>query len=195
MELTPSTRRILKVYRKATPEQIADGMAWYDEAHALAVELDPQNVLRAAGVIAAYSPLTEWEENAELARSAYKGVFRGHPMTSKVKAILAGADVLPELNGSKISNFARLIYDPADPEAVAVDRHAFAVAVGRVTTDKERAILRSRRVYQSFADAYRRAAKIEGVTPSQMQAVTWVAWRETVIRTQAAMRLKAGRAA
>jgi hypothetical protein len=192
-KLTPSVRRILKVYRSATSEQKAEGMGWYNEAHALAVELDPENVPRAAGIIAAYSPLTEWSENVRLARMAYQGVFRGHVMASQVKRIYEGEHYWSVLKGNKTFNFASLIADPTNPNPVVIDRHAFSIAVGRLTTEQEQNTLQRKGVYDEFADAYRRAAKIEKITAAQMQAVTWVVWRETKIRTQAAMRLKAGR--
>ena len=54
-----------------------------------------------------------------------------------------------------------------------VDRHAWDIYTNtrlnptRVT-DKR---------YREAADAYRRAAKILGTTPSRVQSVTWVAWR------------------
>lgn len=37
--------------------------------------------------------------------------------------------------------------------------------------------LERRGLYETFADRYRRAARRLHVLPSQVQAVTWVAWR------------------
>jgi hypothetical protein len=41
-------RNILKTYRSATDAQLAQGMTWYEEAHALALVLDPADPARAA---------------------------------------------------------------------------------------------------------------------------------------------------
>lgn len=196
MDYTPSTRKILALYRSATPSQVSRGMNWYDEAHALALELDPQNVDRGAGVLAAYSPMTKWEENVSLAHGAYQGVFRGHPMTKQVKRILSGEPVPYVLKGLKTFNFALLIAHPSDPEAVVIDRHAFNLSVGAIVSDDVRTtVLKRKGKYEEFANAYRRAAKRAKITPSQMQAITWLVWRETKIRTAAAMRREVEEAA
>lgn len=195
---TPSAATILNTYSRLTSDQIADGMAWYRQAHELAATLDPANVLRAAGVISAFSPITKWSQTERLAKRAYMGgPITGHTPDNnrKVERILAGEDVVVVLNGAKTVNFALVIADPSDPEAVVVDRHAFDIAVGRVTDERTRRILTRKGMYERFADCYREAAKIAGISPSQMQACTWVGWRETMLRTSASVRLEAGRAA
>lgn len=197
LDLIPSTRKITRIYRSLTPEQVKDGMNWYNVAHGLAVDLDPTNVLRAAGVISALSPQNKWENNVRLAQLAYAESPGGHTkaVLSKVARIMAGEDVVTVLNGAKTVNFALTIADPTDPHAVVIDRHAFDIAVGRVTDDKTRDVLDRKGVYDQFADAYRRAARIIGISPSQMQASTWVGWRETTIRTHKAVSRSAGRIA
>lgn len=193
--ITPSVRNILKVYRRATDSQMARGIEWYGEAHRLAQVLNPDNVLEAAGVIAALSPMTPWGRNCELAVRAYAdGVSTGNTKSAcgKANRIMAGEDVVTVLNAPKTSAFALTIADPTDPHAVVVDRHAMSVAIGRCTTDDDTKSLGLKGAYDMYADAYRRAAKIAGVAPSVMQAVTWVVWRESEIRTAAAMRREVG---
>jgi hypothetical protein len=192
-ELLPSetrmVRNILKTYRSATDAQRLQGMTWYDTAHALAVDLDPQNVTRAAGVISALSPRETWEVNQRLAIRLYVD----GPLTTgtlpdsirKANAIYGGADVATTLNGKKTVAFAATIADPADPFAVVVDRHAVSVALARCSADADASVLSRKGGYEWYADAYRKAAKRAGVSPSQMQATTWVVWRQTAIRTAA----------
>lgn len=195
-DMIPSTRRITALYRQATPEQLADGLDWYQDAHSLALALDPANVERAAGVIAALSPRVHWNINVKLAVRAYADgqASKCMPMSAnKANAILGGADVAKTLKGPKTVAFAQVIADPTDPHAVVIDRHAMSVAIGRCATDDDYTVLGLKGVYEQFADAYRRAARIIGVSPSQVQAVTWVVWRETKIRTAAANRRDAGR--
>jgi hypothetical protein len=188
--LTPSVERIITTYRAATAEQMSEGMHWYSDAHSLALALCPSNPLQAAGVIAALSPMTPWERNKTLAVQAYAdGVSTGNTTAacSKANRILAGEDVATVLNAPKTTAFAQTIADPTDQSAVVVDRHAMSVAIGRASTDADTSMLTRKGVYGLYADAYREAARRAGVAPSVMQAVTWVVWRQTGIRTSAAV--------
>jgi hypothetical protein len=184
-------RNILKTYRSATDAQLAQGMTWYEEAHALALVLDPADPARAAGVISALSPRVLWSYNQKLAIRLYaeggltSGGLSGN--LAKANAIYNGADIAETLRASKTVAFAGVINDPTDPYSVVVDRHAVSVALGRQSTDAEKESVSKRAVYDHYADAYRIAARRAGISPSQMQAVTWVVWRQTAIRTAAAV--------
>jgi hypothetical protein len=191
---------ILATYRRASDAQRADGMVWYNEAHALAVTLARSaghETLRAAGVIAALSPRMEWSMNERLAIRTYaEGGIDGGCLgisVRKADAIYHGADVLATLKAPKTSAFAEVIADPTDTWTVVIDRHAMSVAHGRTSTDDEVAALNRKGYYQAYSDAYRKAAAEIGITPSQMQATTWVVWRETEIRVSASVRKAAGR--
>jgi len=168
---------ILAAYNAATEEQKIKGKEWYADAHALAVELAHGDVVKGAGVIAALSANKSWSENVRLARRAFaEGVPSGHTSANLFKAerILKGddpADVLPM--GAKTGNFYMSILDPSDPYPVTVDRHAHDIAVGRTFGDADRG-LSSKGRYEAIADAYRRAGKRLGITPSELQAITWV---------------------
>lgn len=173
------TRNILAVLDEATPEEVEAGRTWYAEAHALAVELDPSNVRRAAGIIAVLSPQVSWTRNAIMAREVYvTGTTRGlGDNVRKAEAILAGADPDDVVSGQKVSAFYANIADPESSPAVTVDRHAYDVARGRRGTDAARDELSLPRIYGAFVAAYERAAHASGLTPLQVQAATWVAWR------------------
>lgn len=196
-DLLPTVANILKVYRSATDAQLAEGINWYTEAHTACLALDPINPARPAGVMAALSPKTPWPRNRALADLAFAdGVATGGMPANCVKAtrILNGEAPLDVLGGPKVRNFYLNILNPSDPNGgVTVDVHAFNVAVGRVTTpDVDIAILNRKGAYEAFADAYHEAARIAGIGSAQMQAVTWVVWRQTEIRTSAAVRREAG---
>lgn len=195
-DLTPLVTNILAVYREATPEQFADGASWYGEAHSLALALDPANPLAAAGVISALSPQKSWAMNKILATRAYAdGVASGHTpdCNSKVNRIMAGENPLDIVTAAKTRNFMITIADPTTPDAVVVDRHALSIAVNRLTTEDDFKILKAKGAYDVYAEMYREAARVAGVAPSVMQAVTWVVWRETRTKFQAANRKAAGR--
>jgi hypothetical protein len=190
-DLHPTVANILRVYRSATDAQLAEGIRWYDDAHTLAVALDPSNVERSAGVIAALSPLTPWGRNVAMATRAYADGFASGGMPSslnKADRILNGEAPLDVVGkGPKVRNFYLNILDPSNANGgVTVDRHAFDIAVGRVTDDETRGILGRKGMYDHFADMYREAAKIAGIGSAQMQAVTWVVWRQTAGKFAAA---------
>jgi hypothetical protein len=181
----PNSARIVEVYRLATIEELDGGLNWYRDANAFAQSLDPERPERAAGVIAALSPLKSWEDNVKLAARAYDQGFASGVLGAnarKADAILSGADPLEVLAGNKVCNFYKSIANPDDPDAVCIDRHAFDIAVGRITNDQSRTALSRKGVYESFGRAYKRAARVVSadtgaVVPSQIQAVSWVVWR------------------
>jgi hypothetical protein len=189
----PNMNRILEIYRQATVAELEEGLSWYKDAHAVAVALDPENPRRAAGVLAALSPRMPWERNIMLAARAYEE-FHNYPQDSawasgallancvKADRILRGEDPLDVLGGDKVRAFFETIADPMS-DAVVVDRHAFDVAMGRVTNDESRAALGRVGMYERFAKRYVMAARHlsqetgANISASQVQAVTWTVWR------------------
>jgi hypothetical protein len=182
----PNAARILDVYRQATLQELQEGLEWYSDAHHVAAALDPARPHAAAGVIAALSPMMGWDRNIMLAARAYADGYASGALyrnVAKADAILAGAEPLDVLRGDKVCNFYKAIANPHDGTAVVIDRHAFDIAVGRITNDQSRSALSRKGVYESFARAYSRAAvaltKETGmdISPSAVQAVTWTVWR------------------
>lgn len=173
-------RNILAVYNEASEDQRRRGAEWYRAAHELADFLSEGNTRQGAGVIAALSANKAWYLNQRLARDAFNGNVHGHVHNAleKVAKILSGVDpaeVLPM--DAKTGNFYRCIVDPDDAEAVVIDRHAHDVAVGRPYGDADRGLSAKSR-YAVLSLAYRNAAAKLGVTPSVLQATTWIVWTE-----------------
>lgn len=180
------TQNILATFDRATDADVQAGMYWYNEANALAWELDHVMPRRAAGVIAALSPRLRWDKNALYARLAYD--LKGYDINevsnyipalgnSRIKALKMVNGAMPEDvlgKGLKTNAFYDNILNPLTSERVTVDKHAFNIANGERTgydvtiTDK---------VYREIESAYVSAAHIAGIAPLQMQAITWVAWR------------------
>lgn len=191
----PTSTNVLAVFRSASPEEVAEGREWYLKARALAEDLHPFGVERAAAVIAILSPRRTWDQNVKLARRAYElFLVDGHvdalPTTGdqqrKVTRLLVdGENPDDVVSGPKVRAFWHTIAHPDDPRAVVIDRHAVDVAVGKVTDDAFRGKLLGRKGgYDMVARCYTRAAQIlnrEGmtppITPAELQAVTWVTWR------------------
>jgi hypothetical protein len=190
---TPSVDNILAVYNGASAENLRWGMAWYPAAHREALSMGggrAWHLNRNAGIIAALSPMNGWTNNVRKAREVVSrrgniAVAKGMPNgiglganVAKAIAIYKGADPLDILSGDKVTAFYRTIVDPTGDIDPVIDRHAFDIAVGEKTNDKRRSVLSRKGVYHVFAQAYRDAAKEAGIGSAQMQAITWVAWRE-----------------
>lgn len=165
---------VLMGYNEAGEDELEKGMVWYQEARQKACEImDCHSLEKAAGVIAALSPLKTWENNLEIAELLIKKGERKHVghLCDKAEAILNGADIPSTLNGNKITNFYFNIVDPWDTKPVTIDRHALRMAGLRhdlsLTTKQ----------YEIVAQAYREAAKRKNILSNQMQAITWLVQR------------------
>lgn len=192
---TPSVANVLAVYEGAFEHHLRFGLSWYPLAHREAMRMGggrTQHLSRNAGIIAALSPMNHWTNNLRKAQQvismrgrivAEKGKPNGIGLSSNVRkavAIYNGADPLDVLSGDKVRAFYRTIVDPTGDIDPVIDRHAFDIAVGERTDEKRRGALSRKGVYSEFAHVYREAAKIAGIGSAQMQAITWVAWREAL---------------
>ncbi len=172
------TRNIIRRYHDATDDQLARGQRWYQTAHDVAEMISGGDVVAGAGVLAALSPQTSWDENVKRAARAFvDGKPSGHfgDALRKAARCMAGDDpatVLPM--ESKTGHFYRCIVDPETEDAVCIDRHAHDVAVGERWGDDADRGLSSKKRYAIIANAYREAARKLGVSPATVQAVTWV---------------------
>ncbi len=179
-------RNIVSVWSVATEDEFEQGAHWYEQAHRTARMLADGDIRTGAGLLAALSPQTSWWLNVELACDAYEtGTARRHTADScgKANKIMAGtdpADVLPMTR--KTGQFYRCILDPDDAEAVCIDRHAYDIVVGIPLGDWNRGLSAHGR-YALVADCYREAARRLEQLPSTVQAVTWVAWRNSIAGT------------
>lgn len=181
-----TTPNVLRVLDMATEDEWQQGMNWYSDAQALAVELAGMpngrgDIERAAAVIAILSPMKEWQQNKQLARQAYRdgglsgGTFR--PAVVKVNRLLVDwvADIDGVVTGPKVRAFWAGIVSGGDTDTVTIDRHAFDVAIGKRLSDAERNI--GIGMYRACERAYIRAARDRGLSAAQVQAITWTVWR------------------
>lgn len=195
--LSVLVENILSTYRASSLEDWSHGRGWYVEAHALAAELSPDNVPLGAAVLAILSPRRSWPQNVALARQAFayaaemaaKGIsnpdqqstwWATFPTTGdqrgKLARLFAGEDPNTVVGGPKVRSFWKTITDPLHNDADAViDRHALAIAEGRVMGTDELSI--NPATYAVYVRAYAEVAAIVGESASTVQAVTWVHWR------------------
>lgn len=180
--MRPTSTNVLSVYRDASFSAFSYGMTWYNDAHDIALDIDP-DIHKSAGIIAALSPMNQWTNNIRKARQLFAQSGDGTGVglknnVAKAIAIYNGADPLDILKGDKVRAFYTSILDPDADNMPVIDRHAFDVAVGKVTNDKIRGTLSRKGEYDRFARAYLKAAHTVGISPAQIQAVTWESWRE-----------------
>ena len=192
---TPTVSNVLAVYNGASDWAIRAGLVWYNEAHRWAIRTSGGRnhlIRRNAGIVAALSPMNEWENNKRKAEQVIRqrgkvtftpdgknGIGLGKNV-EKAIAIYNGADPLDVLGGDKVRAFYSTILDPTADIDPVIDRHAFDIAVGERTDEKRRAALSRKGVYSEFANVYRDAAKVAGIGSAQMQAIVWVAWKEAL---------------
>jgi hypothetical protein len=186
MTIELRAKNITATYRAATDSERVEGRSWYATARAVAESLDPASPEKAAAVIAVLSPRLNWDKNVEAAVSVYKGL---HPKVLganalKAKRIMAGENPDDVVSGPKVRAFWHAIVNPSDPRAIVIDRHAFDVAAGTVLDDEQRGkVLGLKGAYDNVCKLYVRAAQIlsrelgHEISPVEVQATTWVAWR------------------
>lgn len=182
MTFTPRVANVLSVYRSATADDLREGMAWYPAAHATAKRIARRNVVKGAGVIAALSPMMDWDCNVRQAAIAFEeGTAMGLGLDRnciKATRIMQGENPDDVLRGDKVRAFYATILDPLGFPIPVIDRHAFDIAIGKVTDDAARSVLQRKGMYEAFGNVYVAAAKRAGIPAPAMQAITWVTWRK-----------------
>ena len=191
--MTQHVRNILKVYRRAITDDIANGIEWYDRAKRYAETISKQtgvHVHTVIGVMAALSPNNKWERNVKDCERMCEAWVKGddlddfkvccyHAMKQKAWSILENnlttdEEILTRLNGQKIRSFYSNI---RGLDEVTIDGHALNIALGKVqglTTDKTHM---GKKVYIEMQQHYVRAAKRVNIPPHVLQAITWTTWK------------------
>ena len=193
LTMTQHVRNILKVYRRAITDDIANGIEWYDRAKRYAETISKQtgvHVHTVIGVMAALSPNNKWERNVKDCERMCEAWVKGddlddfkvccyHAMKQKAWSILENnlttdEEILTRLNGQKIRSFYSNI---RGLDEVTIDGHALNIALGKVqglTTDKTHM---GKKVYIEMQQHYVRAAKRVNIPPHVLQAITWTTWK------------------
>lgn len=175
-------RELLATWERADAPTLTAGAAWYPAAHLEArrlARIAPAGVgvSRAAAIIAALSPRTQWSVNLRWAEAIVHAAQQGQPcpavgtrsMRRKAWAIAQGGDPSRELSGPKVRRFWRNLCGDFHP--VTVDVWA-ARAVGWGALELNRAGW-----YEHLEFAYQTAAYRVGVEPASFQAQLWLALR------------------
>ncbi len=179
-----STERLHALLDLATDADWHAGATWYDTAHAEAVQLAERHSLscaQAAGIIAALSPQTAWEDNLRIAElfCSSAGTASVHTADAQRKAfdiLHSTHDPLTILGGNKVRSFYRNILNPDKAGPVTIDRHAAAILLSATTPEfnAQHKILERRHYYRLATAHYRAAAREYNVHPHQVQAIAWL---------------------
>ena len=191
--MTQHVRNILKVYRRATTDDIANGIEWYDRAKRYADTISEKTGVHlhtVIGVMAALSPNNKWERNVHDCERMCMYWVHGYDLdyfkvscynTMKQKAwsilednLTSDDEILDRLNGQKIRSFYSNI---RGLDEVTIDGHALNIALGirqGLTTDKTNM---SKKVYRQMQEVYVRASKRVDIKPHVLQAITWTTWK------------------
>ena len=202
-----AVRNIIACRRRAKPQDVAHGIAWYAEAYEECRTIADEYSLPVyivVGVVAALSPNNRWSINITNARDLIDAFVNGRDMDSvsvctysamkrKAWSILEDRPVRlvehdtvivdetkERLNGRKIVCFYENIMGE---DTCTIDGHARNIAYNeRVNlTDNKTNI--GVKEYANLQEAYRQAAKrctVNGrkFKAYELQAVTWVTWRK-----------------
>jgi hypothetical protein len=175
---------ILRVYHLSTGEEMNAGLSWYVNANQEATRLTSLGVTleQSCAIISAVSPGLKWERTVEAAERIIRGEslagigLRWFDGVKKAKRIRAGSNPGSVLRGNKVNAFYACILNPANTVSVCVDGHAYAIWAGnRITLDDVPPM--NDRLYSRIASDYSIVAKDIGITPCQLQAITWTTHR------------------
>ena len=183
-----SANNLRLVLDEATPAEWKEGLSWYPRANAfindLAAEFD-LTVEIVASVVAALSPMNRWGQNMTDARNLIAAWATGAGLDDvsvctfngnkrKAWAILNEQDP-GLLSGIKVTAFAQNLM--GNWNDVTIDRHAFNAAIAHREIVGDRGLSITDKRNRLASEAYRTLAAEVGISPAQLQAIIWLAWR------------------
>lgn len=168
------TANLLRVYRRATPEEVAAGLAWYDRAFTECERMafyTGRTVSQAATVLSHLSPRVTYQQSLQLTLAA----LAGQPKPSFALTRSWERAMLAVGSDDPLSTFGRSAYKTsAFAKAILGERTAVVVDIwtARAAGASEFSI-RSSSGYQAVVDAFRRGALRVGLSARDLQAITW----------------------
>lgn len=181
-------KNILYVWSTASPEDMAEGMAWYKTAFNYCENLGIEYQIpteRVVALVSVISPGLIWGGNMTIPEQLIDLHQRNVPVDEwsgfqcwptnlkKAKAILDGD--LSVMRGRKVEAFYANIM--GDTEPVTIDRWSIRVAFDDPKVGGQDIAPSGKASYNALADAYRAVAAIVGVDACDVQAVTWTVYR------------------
>jgi hypothetical protein len=182
---------VLRYFELATSQEMSEGIEWYNAANSYCRELaerfnsTPQ---QCAGIIAAFSPQTDWASNKRFAVSfllSPNARVKSLDQTLKAKAILKTtneSEIYSRLStvdkAFKTRAFFLNLMNPDIETTVTIDRHAISAVLqlpNEVRSIGDDYTLPTKIQYAFFVSVYTKAAKQANVLPHQ--AIIWTVYR------------------
>jgi hypothetical protein len=189
---------ILEIYKQASNEEITNGKLWYKQANEIsklmAVKYNLTEI-QTAGIIAALSPGTNWNQNIidannlcsllQVKRDIHSIVCTTYNQ-NKLKAHylyqnsqLTKIEIFKVLLGcsrkvNKTSSFFLNILNPDQDEICTIDRHAYRVNLG-ITESIDVPLTEKR--YLCMNSAYKQASNQLNISAIELQAIVWLTFR------------------
>ncbi len=190
LSVRQQANRIRKWYNLASKQQVIEGMHWYSEAHTLAVKLSAQygvSVLQVAQVISVLSPQKKWDTN-KLETIALLhwhftgdipqfGLFATAHTIAECHDILRGDFLIPARRTKTYSFADNIAY--LDSTEITIDRHALRVCYDDTSAKIDKVGINA---YKYARQAYQQVADSLGIKGYQLQAITWVTYKQFVNR-------------
>jgi hypothetical protein len=184
---------ILKFYALANVSEVTEGINWYNDAHKYARDLAARfnlSVSQVAGIIAAFSPQTGWQENKRFTLTfLINPKTRVKSLVQDIKAkkmlqLKSESDIYHALSVNdaawKTKAFFLNILNPDIVTDVTIDRHAIAACLqkpDKVESLSERYSKITKAQYDFLQACYVDAAKQLEILPHQLQAIVWTVYR------------------
>ena len=198
-----SFQNIINCFDRADDSTVVEGAIWYKLANGWAnvvgtqlshcghAQLDTREsrTLVGAGIIAAFSPQTNWDDNKSMAwlfgQTLEKPKWCTDINFNKALLIVESARyenpaqiIESILGGNKTKAFFRNIINPDGDYKPTIDRHAISIYLGRRCTYRELVRGLDGTANKTISNAYLKASKMIGCNYNELQAITWVQWRK-----------------
>jgi len=204
-----SYQNIIDCFNRADGESVLDGGVWYLMANSWAevvgrrlnhyghsiLSNKPEQIVMGAGVIAAFSPQTNWDSNKTMAWRFAETLDKPDWCTDvnyrKALAVVSPENAFYDVDeceeyidgclgkeAFKTRAFFHNIVNPEGDYGPTIDRHAISIYLGKRCSYTELRRGLEGRANRTIRDAYVKASKILQVHHNQVQAITWVQWRK-----------------
>ena len=189
LKLPAATKRILEWLYRATPQELSEGLAWYDDAMAFAELLSDTfgiTKVMAAAIISALSPNNKWERNKVDAWNLCEAYAKGLTLddfkvctynSNKVRAWkIRSGEIKITKDSRKTYAFALNVGD-RDESVVTLDKWMARAFSTTSLKPKETPISFTPKQYDRFEAHFVKVAKRLGYKPYELQAIVWVVMR------------------
>jgi hypothetical protein len=181
-------KNILYIFSTASPDDMAEGMNWYANAHEECRRIaDKYNIdfTTIVALVSVISPGLMWGGNITMPEKVIDLWERGVPVedwegfacwpTNLHKAVRILDGDLTAMNGLKVEAFFANIIGETEP--VTIDRWAIRVALDDPHLNGGKIAPSGKQVYNAISDAYREVGRIVYQEAMDVQAVTWCVLR------------------